>query len=34
MMSLEKDDLDEHVDEVIGAMEFYEVAAGGSIIFI
>lgn len=34
MFHLEKSDLDDHVDEVIGAMEFFEVAAGGPILFI
>jgi peroxiredoxin family protein len=34
MMKLEKDDLYEGVDEVIGAMDFMEVSEGGQIIFI
>lgn len=34
MFHLEQDDLDDNVEEVIGAMEFFEVAAGGPIIFI
>ena len=34
MFKLTEADLDEHVDEVIGAMEFYDVAAGGPILFI
>jgi len=34
MFKLEKSDLDENVEEVIGAMEFFEVAAGGPLIFI
>ncbi len=34
MMKLEKEDLCEHVDDVIGAMEFMEMSDGGQIIFI
>jgi len=34
MMKLEKDDLCEEVDEVIGAMEFMEISDGAQIIFI
>jgi len=34
MMHLEKEDLCEEVDEVIGAMEFMEISEGGNIIFI
>jgi peroxiredoxin family protein len=34
MFKLEESDLDENVEEVIGAMEFFEVAAGGPLIFI
>lgn len=34
MFKLEQSDLDENVEEVIGAMEFFEVAAGGPLIFI
>lgn len=34
MFKLEQDDLDDNVHEVIGAMEFFEVSAGGPIIFI
>ena len=34
MMHLEKEDLFEGVDEVIGAMEFMEISEGGQIIFI
>jgi peroxiredoxin family protein len=34
MMHLEKEDLYEGIDEVIGAMEFMEISDGGQIIFI
>jgi len=34
MMKLERDDLCEEVDEVIGAMEFMEMSDGAQIIFI
>ena len=34
MMHLEKEDLCDEVDEVIGAMEFMEISEGGNIIFI
>ena len=34
MMKLEKEDLYEGVDEVIGAIDFMEVSEGGQIIFI
>ncbi|RME99450.1 MAG: hypothetical protein D6768_15055 [Chloroflexi bacterium] len=34
MMKLEKEDLSENVDEVIGAMEFMEKSEGAQIIFI
>lgn len=34
MFKLTEKDLDDNVGEVIGAMEFYEVAAGGPIIFV
>lgn len=34
MMHIEPEDLDDNVDDIIGAMEFYEHAAGGPIIFI
>jgi peroxiredoxin family protein len=34
MMHLEKDDLYEGVDDVIGAMEFMEMSDGAQIIFI
>ena len=34
MMKLEKEDLCEQVDEVIGAMQFMEMSAGAQIIFI
>jgi len=34
MFKLEDADLDDNVEEVIGAMEFFEVAAGGPLLFI
>lgn len=34
MMKYTKDDLVEHVDEVLGAIEFYDRSAGAQIIFI
>ena len=34
MMKLEKEDLCEQVDEVIGAMQFMEMSDGAQIIFI
>lgn len=34
MMHLTKEDLDDHVNEVVGAMEFMEMSAGAQIIFI
>ena len=34
MMKLEKEDLCEEVDEVIGAMEFMEISDGAQVIFI
>ncbi len=34
MMKLTRDDLIEHVDEVLGALEFYDLSDGGEIIFI
>ena len=34
MMHLEREDLCDEVDEVIGAMEFMEMSEGGNIIFI
>lgn len=34
MMKFTKDDLVEHVEEVLGAIEFYDKAAGSQIIFI
>jgi peroxiredoxin family protein len=34
MMKLDKDDLYEGVDEVVGAMEFMEMSEGAQVIFI
>ena len=34
MMHLTEDDLCEHVNAVVGAMEFMEMSEGGNIIFI
>ena len=34
MMKIERDDLADEVDDIIGAMEFYEVSAGAQMIFI